>query len=161
MENETQPQSFDLYIECKGHPRPQPRPRFYQGRVISNGDANSQAWKRILVGAVQGAKLAQRWVAPLPDVPLIIRMDFRFSTKDTQRLHTPHTHKPDTDNLAKLAMDVLQQLNIMTDDSCVSTLRISKTWCGERREGVSISIAALPSPATWAKKKSKKKIKDA
>jgi Holliday junction resolvase RusA-like endonuclease len=157
MENDnTPPQSFDLYINCKGHPRPQPRPRFYQGRIIANGDANSQAWKRILVGAIQQAKLAQRWVTPLPDVPLIIRMDFFFATKDAQRWHTPHTHKPDTDNLAKLAMDALQQLNIMLDDSCVSTLRISKTWVGERTEGVSISIAALPPPFQKTKKKKKK-----
>ena len=109
-----------------------------------------------MVGAVQQAKLSQRWVAPLPDVPLVIRMDFYFATKDAQRWHTPHTHKPDTDNLAKLAMDVLQQLNIMTDDSCVSTLRISKTWVGERKEGVAISIAALPAPATTTKRKKKK-----
>lgn len=159
MENDTpQPQSFDLYIECLGHPRPQPRPRFYQGRIIANGDANSQAWKRILVGEIQRAKLAQRWVAPPPGVPLAIRLDFRFSTPDASRWHNHHTQKPDVDNLAKIVMDAMQQLNIMSDDSCVAVLRVSKMWCGELREGVSISVAALPAipPAKSSKKKKKK-----
>lgn len=151
------PQTFDLYISCVGTPRPQPRPRFYNGKVISNGNENSQLWKRLLVADVLRAKQGQRWIAPLPDVPLGIRMDFRFATSDASRWGNHHTHKPDTDNLAKLAMDCLQQVGIMMDDSCVAILRVSKQWSAPSREGVSISICAMPTMRTEKPKKKNKK----
>ena len=157
MENkEKPPQSIDLFIQCTGTPRPQPRPRFYNGKVISNGDKNSQLWKRLLVAEIAKAKQELRWVAPPPDVPIGIRMDFMFATTDLSRGGLPHTHKPDTDNLAKLAMDALQQMGVVMDDSCVAVLRVSKRWGHNRHEGVYISIASYP---TMHAEKNKKKIK--
>ena len=52
--------------------------------------------------------------------------------KDTLKKSAPnfHTQRPDTDNLAKAVLDVMQELGYWKDDSQVYHLSVTKSWCG-------------------------------
>ena len=149
----TNKQSVDLFTRTLGTPRPQPRPRFFDGRVIANSNPNAQLWKRILVASLLEQKKEQGWQQPSPDQPLAVVMVFMFPTPDKSRWGTSHNHKPDTDNLAKLVLDVMTQIGVMEDDCIVSRLTIDKTWCKPGDEGLAMSVCSLPS------NKGRKKIK--
>lgn len=144
-------QSIELFIKTLGTPRPQPRPRFYDGRVIANSNPNAQLWKRILVASFLDQKQKQHWKQPAPDSPMAIVMVFMFATPDKSRWGTCHNHRPDTDNLAKLVLDVMTQVGIMDDDCIVSRLVIEKTWCKPSEEGLNMSVCSLPSGKGYKK----------
>ena len=107
-----------------GIPRPQPRPRFVKGRVISAADPNAKRW----IMAVEGmAKQVAPYDGELGSA-LSVVLVFRFPTKDKARLDKPHTFRPDSDNLAKLVLDCLTRSGLIGDDSSVSSLSIRKSW---------------------------------
>lgn len=74
-----------------------------------------------------------------------------------------HTQRPDSDNLAKLVMDCIQQAGLLEDDSCVCRLMVEKVWCPHGMEGVSVTLASLGAIETQSKTATprKKKKKDA
>jgi len=85
-------------------------------------------------------------------------MMFYFPTSKKERPTSKwHTQRPDTDNLAKLVMDCLQQAGIMKDDSCVASLVVEKVWCLHGTEGVAVSVASLGANETAAKTTTKRK----
>jgi len=149
----TNNQSSELFIQTLGTPRPQPRPRFFEGRVIANSNPNAQLWKRTLVASFLAHKQAQGWKQPQPDQSIAVAMVFMFATPDKSRWKTNHNHKPDTDNLAKLVLDVMTQVGIIEDDCIVSRLMVEKRWCKEGDEGLLMSVCSL------AGGKGRKKIK--
>lgn len=55
-------------------------------------------------------------------------MLFRMPTKDHKRHGLPHTFVPDTDNLAKLALDSMMRAGLIGDDRFVSALVVRKVW---------------------------------
>lgn len=138
-----------ILIDVKGTPRPQPRPRFVRGRVISTADANAKRW----IAAVEAASRVALAEHGKQDGPLSVLMSFHFPTKDASRHGLPHTHRPDADNLAKLALDSLMRAGLIADDAAVSCLVARKTWAASPLAGVSITVSPdrrvrLPSPET-------------
>lgn len=118
-----------IILEVQGVPRPQPRPRFVKGRVVSTADANAKRWI-ILVEA--GAR-ALADVKGKQSGPIAVAIGFRFPSKDKARHGKPHLSRPDADNLAKLILDCLMRAGLIDDDACVSSLAVQKTWDAEGR----------------------------
>lgn len=113
-----------LTFSVKGTPRPQPRPRLARGRVVSVADANAKRW-------INAVECAARLALPgkgKADGPLDVAMVFRMPTPKKERHGLPHTHRPDADNLAKLALDAMMRAGLIGDDSFVSFLSIRKVW---------------------------------
>jgi len=118
----------------KGHPRPQPRPVFTRGRVISTANPLAAAWKAKIKAAVSQLPVE------LPKGPLSCSMWFRMPTKDKARLEKPHTQVPDLDNLAKLVLDAIQDTGLLINDSQVARLNLEKTWSSLDQAGVLVEL---------------------
>lgn len=112
-----------LLFTVKGTPRPQPRPRFVKGRVISTVSHHARAWR----AAVRRALPRE---VPTFTGALEVSIAFVFRPADAmaERIGQPHTHKPDADNLAKLILDVLQGEKVIGDDCKVAVLLTRKVW---------------------------------
>ena len=129
----------------QGTPKPQPRPRFFSGRVVSTADALTRAWKdKVAQGCLELDKLPKggAWR---------VEMLFRMPTKEASRHGYPHTQTPDSDNLAKLVLDAMQDSGFLPNDSAVSQLEIFKTWTAQDKAGVSVIVSqdeTKPSPAS-------------
>ena len=116
-----------LTFSVDGIPRPQPRPRFVKGRVVSAADANAKRW---IVAVEAMAKQAKPFAGDLGSA-LSVVLVFRFPTKVKDRWGKPHTFRPDSDNLAKLILDCMMRAGLMSDDSIVSSLSIRKSWSSD------------------------------
>ena len=113
-----------ILLSVDGIPRPQPRPRFYKGRVISTADANARRWINLIESAARVALDAAGKV----EGPIAVALHFAFPTKDKTRWGKPHTARPDADNLAKLVLDAVMRAGLIGDDSGVARLVIVKAW---------------------------------
>lgn len=137
---------------CIGRPRPQPRPRFANGRVISNVDANAKLWTACVD---RGLKQASDIVGGREGVrclvgsgPVTVRLQFRMpfdplatpSRRKGKTVGGPHAMKPDTDNLAKLVLDRLTRASYFEDDASVASLVIDKVWSRIEDQGVTIWV---------------------
>ena len=117
--------SQQILMTVFGHPRPQPRPRFVNGRVVSTADQNAKVWR----AAVMTAAGRLHGMADIPIKSAAkISMAFVFPTDKANRHGKPHTQVPDVDNLAKLILDAIQDAAIIENDSFVSSLELSKSW---------------------------------
>lgn len=67
-------------------------------------------------------------------------MQFYMPTKDQARIGTAHTNVPDLDNLAKLALDALQDTGLLANDSQVAELTLAKAWSSQDQAGVTIEL---------------------
>lgn len=123
-----------ITFSVTGTPRPQPRPRFVKGRVISSADANAKRWIKSVEAVAAQAKSYAEELDPALSVILV----FRFPTKDKSRHGKPHTFRPDADNLAKLVLDCMTRAGLLKDDSVVSSLCIRKTW--DEEGGVDVLV---------------------
>jgi Holliday junction resolvase RusA-like endonuclease len=123
-----------------GAPRPQPRPRFIKGHVVSTADKETRLWRAKVVAVC--AELPK-----LPDkTPLSVEMVFRMPTPKSNRTNLPHLFTPDVDNLAKLILDAMQDANMLPNDSAVSRLTVLKRWALPGDAGVSVQVSDdLPS----------------
>ena len=111
-------------LQIDGIPRPQPRPRFVRGRVISCADANAKRW----IAAVEAkARELRHQDAPLKG-GLFVGLDFTFPAGAKRSEGEPHTSRPDADNLAKLVLDCLMRAGMIGDDAIVSQLLIRKSY---------------------------------
>jgi Holliday junction resolvase RusA-like endonuclease len=117
--------SEQIMVQIMGHPRPQPRPRFVNGRVISTADANAKVWRAAVMNAAN--RLHGMSSIPLKG-PLQFSMAFVFPTPKEDRHGKPHTQVPDVDNLAKLILDAMQDAGVLENDSAVSSMELSKSW---------------------------------
>ena len=127
-----------ILLTVKGTPRPQPRPRFVQGRVVSTADPNARRWKAgVEAVARQAAKEHGQQSGPLS-----VSLTFEMPTADKKRHGRPHTLRPDSDNLAKLVLDAMMSAGLIGDDSAVSCLIVRKTWSPSPLAGVSLAISA-------------------
>jgi Holliday junction resolvase RusA-like endonuclease len=136
-----------ILVSVKGIPRPQPRPRFVRGRVISTADANAKRW----IATVEVACRAARDVAGKVESPVAAVLHFRFPSKDKDRHGQPHTSRPDADNLAKLVLDAAMRVGLIGDDSCVARLLVMKSWSDEpglEAAFAHMSEATLETPAS-------------
>lgn len=139
-------------LTVKGTPRPQPRPRFVRGRVVSTADPNARRWKANVEAVARAAAREHGQQSG----PLAVSLGFEMPTADKKRWGLPHTMRPDSDNLAKLVLDALMSAGLIGDDSAVSLLTVRKTWAASPLAGVSLTVAPdqrvpLPaaSPPAW------------
>lgn len=119
-----------------GTPKGQPRGRHVRGRVVSWAAAGAPvvAWRRKVEREL--AKAAQAAGGALEALGaggrLAVSLRFVFPTTDTSRHGSPHTSKPDVDNLAKLWMDAAKAAGLLgaLDDAAVAGLESFKVWGG-------------------------------
>ena len=117
-----------VMLNIEGTPRPQPRPRFVRGKVVSTADANAKRWKDSIRAAGKMAAEA-RGMVDAGAVAIVMRFD--MPTPKPDRHGRPHTFRPDADNLAKLALDAVMDAGLLKDDAAVSTLVVTKTWAAK------------------------------
>ncbi len=119
----TNPTTLQVYV--KGTPRPQPRPRFINGRVVSTTSAPTQAYRAVVLAACK-AVYAQCGQIKGP-VSIILDLWF-FSAKRAKEFGQPHTLRPDGDNVLKLWQDCAQKAGLIEDDSHVCATSTYKRW---------------------------------
>jgi Holliday junction resolvase RusA-like endonuclease len=134
-------------LNVPGIPRPQPRPRFVKGRVVSTADANARRW----ISSVVRVAAETARVKGKAEGPLSVCLGFTFPTRDAKRWGLPHLHRPDADNLAKLVLDAAMKAGLIADDATVSCLAIRKTWGRVGEEGLAMTLGPdrrvlLPAP---------------
>lgn len=113
-----------------GTPRPQPRPRFINGRVVSTADAKAKLWRIAIDRAVRAAIKASGRAVPLFDGPVKLQCVFTFAppASQRQRIGQPHTHRPDASNLLKLLEDVMESAGVFGNDSQIVRAEPVKWW---------------------------------
>lgn len=124
-----------VLLTVEGTPRPQPRPRLCRGRVVSTADANARRWQSLVYQAARAATLAH---GPFEGA-VTVCLAFAFPTPQKPRHGLPHLHRPDADNLAKLALDQVVRAGLLKDDAAVSCLIVRKTWAD--KGGMAATIA--------------------
>lgn len=132
-------------------PRPQPRPRAVRnGRktvIVSTMDKNAQRWRRIVGKRFRDAlrevkeDAAKRGAGELTPVdgPVGVEMVFLFAVKDRKKHMEFMTGTPDTDNLQKLVLDVVEESGFFNKgDAQVARSACEKYWVDgdARQEGV-------------------------
>ena len=122
--------SFAIWVG--GRPRPQPRPRFVKGRVISTVDAGTKAWQQAIRSTAYMAR-----GEPIHGA-VRLKLVFHMPIKDAKRHGQPHTGRPDVDNLAKLVMDQLTAAGVWADDAKVASLECSKLYAAKGGVGIEI-----------------------
>lgn len=122
-----------LLFTVAGTPRPKTRPRFVKGRVVTTANPHEKLWRKWVERAAFSAVMHRGDPVPVFRGPVRVRMVFTFEPprRERERIGTPHTHKPDTDNLAKLVMDAMQRAGVFHDDALVAQCPVEKWW-GER-----------------------------
>ena len=144
-----------------GVPRPQPRPRFAKGRVVSTIEPKIQAWQAAVRHAALMAKQALHSGegiirSNVADVlgrkkPLALEATFFFGTRHEGRWGLPHVQLPDIDNLLKLVMDQMVKVQLIPGDDCViSCVNARKVWCNLAGSGAIISLREVSEPALSA-----------
>lgn len=156
-----------LTIVAVGTPRPQPRPRFAAGRVISTADPNARLWiasfERACKQALEIVGGRQALPGLLGQDAVSVKMQFRFSfqkvagrkPKRGRQSGSPHVSKPDTDNLAKLVLDCLTRQGVVKDDCLVSSLTVDKVWSDLEHAGVTVWVqpyAPAFQPSGWTER---------
>lgn len=120
------PEPIMVYVA--GTPRPQPRPRFVGGRVISTASKAAKLYRKVVYDRCWLARLEGRPVKGAVSV----KLDLWFATKDAGRHGRPHTSRPDADNVAKLWMDCAERAGLLAKgDAMVADLTVRKRWAGE------------------------------
>lgn len=127
-----------IVIHVMGTPRPQPRGRHVDGRVVSTGNKLAKLWRSAVVIAAKRHRPV--W---LRGEALNVSTTFYFPTADAARWGQPHTHKPDRDNLDKLILDCLKEAKLFSDDCIVADGTIRKRWA--KAGGCVIEIAPCES----------------
>jgi Holliday junction resolvase RusA-like endonuclease len=120
---------YHIFVE--GIPKPQPRTRKGKhGNFYNPGTATS--WKN----TIQAYFLQNRQPVIMGAVYLTLHFYFK---KTGIKKTTPHTQKPDKDNLEKAVMDALTSIGIWKDDCQVYDGRTAKYWSGDK-SGVEIWV---------------------
>lgn len=131
-----------------GRPRPQPRPRWVGGRMVSTADRKAKLWRASVERTVKAA-LADRGSDGLPawlQGPIRLQATFMFETGKRERWMTPHTAKPDADNLAKPIMDLMERAGLLpAGDQRVVQLEVTKLWA--KGNGAVVVMGPMDTPA--------------
>lgn len=145
-----------------GTPRPQPRPRFVKGRVVSTADPKAKLWRLAVERAVEHALALRGDPLPLFRGAIRLRCIFTFAppASAAHRISHPHTQKPDASNLLKLVEDVMEDCGVFANDSKIARPEPEKWW--GRNPGVVVMVetmdderraepvsAASVSPPSW------------
>jgi Holliday junction resolvase RusA-like endonuclease len=140
-------------FSCFGTPRAKSRPRHVRGRFVSTANPHEKLWKRGVERAAFAAVIYRGDPLPLFPGPVRVTMTFIFEPPkgERHRIGTPHTLKPDKDNLEKLVLDAMTKARVFKDDSQVAQGPVEKWW-GERAGVVVVAeqIGAERAPAPSA-----------
>lgn len=129
----------NLTFTVPGTPCPKGRPRFYNGRTITDAKTQ-QAEQNVLACYLASAADRNPW-----DGPITVLMKFYFAPskswpkwKITEALagNFQHTKTPDLDNLAKI-IDGLNSV-AWNDDSQIMNLQLSKAYAEVPRTEITI-----------------------
>ena len=147
-----------------GTPRPQPRPRFANGRVVAEIDPKVKQWQSAVrhaatmakegLGLGEGGMPLGSAVADALGGGRALRVDvtFYFGTRHAERWGKPHTFRPDRDNLDKLILDEMTKVQLIGGDDCrVSAGVIRKRWCDLTGSGALVEVYADNSADTPVK----------
>lgn len=146
-----------LVFSVAGTPRPQPRPRFLKGRVVSTADPKAKLWRLAVERACREAVKLSGRAAPLFDGAVRLHCAFSFAppANAAERIGLLHTHKPDASNLLKLVEDVMESCGVFRNDSQVAEAVPVKRWAA--RAGLVVTVedvtqdrAPAPSAASSA-----------
>jgi len=91
---------------------------------VSTADKNARLWIDTVLRAAHHARQHKGQA----NGALSVGLEFEMPTKDKTRWGQPHTFRPDSDNLAKLALDAIVKAGLLADDAIVSSLIVRKTW---------------------------------
>lgn len=136
-----------IMFHVAGTPRPQPRPRFVKGRVISTASKPAKLWRVVVERAARDAMRALELEPFEGAVRLDVVFSFAAPASARERIGQPHTQRRDLDNLMKAIMDAMTDAKVWRDDGQVSAGLISKVW--DDRSGATVRvtpIAAAVSP---------------
>lgn len=130
----------EVVVYVPGTPRPQPRPRFVGGRVVSTGSKHAKLYRKVV-------EWACRVTEPVHG-PVQVELDLWFATKDAKRHGQPHTARPDADNVAKLWMDCAERSGLLPKgDAKVADLTVRKRWSAEAGAQMTVRpLENLPAP---------------
>ena len=133
-----------------GEPKSQPRPRFVNGRVISNITPAVSSWQGAVRRAASEALCAITEGVLTKATALRVDVTFFFPTKVSDRWGKPHTQKPDRDNCDKLILDECTKVGLFGGDDCrVSAGMIRKYWVRPGGEGAIVEVSIDASGAPW------------
>lgn len=148
---------MNITIEVSGDPKGQPRPRAFArnigGRAVARvyDAGTAEGWKSCIAAACRGNLPAATTAEPV-GVAMLFRMRRPRSHYGTGRkagelkasapIH--HTQKPDVDNLAKAALDVLTTIGLWHDDAQCIRLSVSRHWADGLGPGMTLVIETEP-----------------
>ncbi len=126
-----------------GTPRPQPRPRFVKGRAVSTVSSKVKLWREGVRRVVKAGIEAHGVALPGFTGPVRVTMIFSFKppANAMERIGTPHTHRPDAENLSKLILDVMTECRVYRDDSQVAAAPPEKWWAAQ--PGVAVLVESM------------------
>lgn len=140
---------------AQGEPKAQPRPRAFArrigdkfvARVYTPGTA--EAWKSAV--SVAAKPYAEEMIIEPVALSLIFvlsRPKGHFLSGNRLRSNAPmfHSIKPDCDNLAKGTLDALKIIGLLSDDSIVVQLEVTKLYTMGQRIGCQIDIKEPVNP---------------
>ena len=137
----------ELTFKVYGSPKPQARPRHYQGRVYSP----MSDWRNLVKVMAIAEKLKRKQFSG----PLQICLAFYFTRprshyrsgkfkhllKDDAAKYCMNPY--DLDNLDKAVLDALTDSGLIADDRIVVNLSSCKNWDDNHSEGVVITISSM------------------
>jgi Holliday junction resolvase RusA-like endonuclease len=113
-----------LHFHVAGTPRPQSRPRFVHGRVVSSPSRLLKLWRTLMLAAFVNGRPVN---GPIRE-PVTVDCVAMFACKDAKKWGTPHSVRPDKDNLEKAVLDCLVRAGVLKDDSLVYGGDFRKVW---------------------------------
>lgn len=131
-----------LVFSVTGTPRPKSRPRKVRGRWVSTAGAKEKLWRDAVERAARVMAANAGLTAPIAGA-VRVKMVFTFVPPPSapDRIGTPHTHKPDKDNLEKLVLDAIEAAGVIGNDSQVAQGPTEKWWGA--RPGVAVRIEPI------------------
>lgn len=128
---------------ARGTPRPKQSVRFSGGRAFSVMTKKPQAMWAAEVGfRALSARLDTKWT-PCTGKALKVSLRFRFGASKHTSVGQQHTKRPDSDNLVKLVLDVLESNQIIVNDSQVSQIEVEKVYARKGDEGLTCTISEI------------------
>lgn len=122
-----------ITFRVMGIPKGQPRPRAasFGGKARVYDPRTAESWKEAISWVAKHHRPEEPITGPVAvDLTHYMPRPKAHFNKHGVKPDAPfhHTGKPDTDNLAKAALDCLTQLGFWRDDSQVCSLAVSKEY---------------------------------
>lgn len=128
-------------IVVYGNPRGKGRPRFAYGSGHTYTDAATTEYEGRIMKVFKSENCFKFEESPLTvAIYAYFPVPTSFSRKKKADLYgTPHTHKPDGDNIAKICLDALSGL-MYPDDRYITELYVEKRYCLDEEDRPRVEI---------------------